>query len=67
MWDVHPAVWTEAAIAAGQRRRLTDHEDVADLFEQGLLVSAPFSMGPPNESLKGLRAPALSRTVPWWH
>jgi len=64
MWDVHPAVWTDAAIAAGQRRRLTDHEEVADLFEDGLLVSAPFSMGPPNESLEGLRAAGFISNCP---
>ena len=59
IWDVTPAQWTRAAIRHGQRRLLTDHEDVADLFEDGLLVSA--GAGPANRSLEGLRAlPAIS-------
>ncbi|WP_157581279.1 MULTISPECIES: hypothetical protein [Intrasporangiaceae] len=59
VWDVTPAVWTEAAITAGQRVRLTDHDDVAKLFSDGLLVSA--GGGPANASLDGLRAlPGIS-------
>ncbi len=59
IWDVTPALWTDAAIAAGERVRLTDHDDVADLFSQGLLVSA--GGGPANASLHGLRAlPGIS-------
>lgn len=59
IWDVTPAVWTDAAIAAGQRVRLTDHDDVAKLFSEGLLDSA--GGGPANASLKGLRAlPGIS-------
>lgn len=59
VWDVSPAVWTQRAINRGQRVRLTDHEDVADLFEDGLLISG--GTGPRNESLEGLRAlPGIS-------
>jgi hypothetical protein len=59
IWDVTPAVWTAEAIDSGQRELLTDHEDVADLFEEGLLTSA--GSGPANESLEGLRAlPGIS-------
>lgn len=59
IWDVTPAVWTDAAIAAGERVRLTDHDDVAELFSDGLLVSA--GAGPRNASLDGLRAlPGIS-------
>jgi len=59
VWDVTPAVWTEKAIASGQRVRLTDHDDVADLFEDGKLVSG--GAGPANDSLEGLRAlPGIS-------
>ena len=59
VWDVTPAVWTDAAIAAGERVRLTDHDDVATLFSDGLLVSA--GGGPANASLDGLRAlPGIS-------
>ncbi len=53
-WDVHPAVWTDAAIAAGERRLVKHHEDIAQLFENGLLVSG--GSGPPNPVLGGLRA-----------
>lgn len=59
VWDVSPAVWTNAAIRAGQRVQLRSHKDVADLFEEGLIVSG--GMGPRNESLEGLRAlPGIS-------
>jgi hypothetical protein len=59
IWDVTPAVWTDAAIRAGERVRLEDHDDVADLFEDGLITSG--GMGPRNESLEGLRAlPGIS-------
>jgi hypothetical protein len=54
LWDAHPAVWTDAAIAAGERHLLDDHEDVARLVEEGLLVSA--GAGPANPDLGGLRA-----------
>ena len=59
MWDITPAVWTEEAINAGQRHLLTDVEDVAALFEEGLLVSG--GNGNVNEELEGIRAlPAIS-------
>lgn len=54
LWDVHPAVWTDAAIAAGERRLVKHHEDIAQLVENGLLVSG--GSGPPNPVLGGLRA-----------
>jgi len=59
VWDVSPAVWTQRAIDRGQRVRLEDHDDVADLFEDGVLISG--GTGPQNESLEGLRAlPGIS-------
>ncbi len=59
IWDVTPAVWTQRAIRTGQRELLTDHEDVADLFEDGLLTSG--GTGRRNSSLEGLRAlPGIS-------
>ncbi len=54
LWDVHAAVWTDAAIASGQRVRLTHHDQVADAVQKGLIVSA-FN-GPANPDLGGLRA-----------
>ena len=59
MWDVTPAKWTAAAVRSGARHLVTDAEDVADLFEDGLLVSA--AAGPRNQSLEGLRGlPGIS-------
>jgi hypothetical protein len=54
IWDVHPAVWSDAAIAAGERRRVDHHEDVIDLVNEGKLVSG--GQGPSNFDLGGLRA-----------
>jgi hypothetical protein len=59
VWDVTPAVWTDRAIRNGQRVRLTDSDDVADLFEEGLITSG--GVGRRNSSLEGLRAlPGIS-------
>ena len=54
LWDVHPAVWTDAALAAGERRLVDHHDVVAGLAEVGLLASG--GEGPPNPGLGGLRA-----------
>ncbi len=63
VWDLHLVVWTEEAIADGHRQRLTDADEVADVFEAGLVVSgAP--MGVPNASLGGLRAIGAISTCP---
>ncbi|MHA7293861.1 hypothetical protein [Arthrobacter sp. HLT1-21] len=59
IWDVTPALWTQQAIEDGQRIRLKDHDEVANLFQAGLLTSA--GAGPANKSLNGLRAlPGIS-------
>lgn len=54
LWDVHPARWTDDAIANGDRERLDHHDDIADAVEDGLLVSV--GTGPQNPVLGGLRA-----------
>lgn len=54
IWDVSPAVWTNAAIAAHKRVRLTSASAVAAGVRDGTLVSG--GTGPPNSSLGGLRA-----------
>ncbi len=54
IWDVHPAVWTENAIRRGERQRIEHHEDIADLVEDGWVVSG--GNGPRNPELGGLRA-----------
>ena len=59
VWDVSPVVWTQAAIAGGQRVQLRDSGEVANAFAKGLLTSA--GSGPANASLKGVRAlPGIS-------
>jgi len=57
MWDVTPVAWTQQAIDAGQRRRITSHQDVEALFNAGWVVSAAPS-GPENfdPEIRGLRA-----------
>ena len=54
VWDVHVLRWTEAAIAAGERRRLRSDSDVIGEFNKGNLVDT--GTGPPNRSLDGIRA-----------
>jgi hypothetical protein len=57
IWDVSPAVWTKAAIAAHKRVRLTSARAVAAGVRDGTLVSG--GTGPANSSLGGLRAAAF--------
>lgn len=54
VWDVHILRWTEAAIAAGERRRLKSSSDVIGEFKNGNLRDT--GTGPPNPSLDGIRA-----------
>ncbi|WP_265108857.1 hypothetical protein [Halosolutus halophilus] len=54
LWDVHPIVWTEAAIEEGRRRRLTDREEIIELVLAGDLASA--ADGPVNSLLGNVRA-----------
>ncbi len=54
LWDIHPAVWAEAAIDAGERQRLESFSEVAGAVADGHLVSG--GAGPSNEKLDGLRA-----------
>lgn len=59
LWDITPAVWTDEAIADGQRTLLTDADDIADLLEEGAIASG--GGGPGNAGLNGLRTlPAIS-------
>ena len=54
LWDVHPALWTDASIAGGERQLLAGFSEVAGAVGDGGLVSA--GEGPRNRRLKGLRA-----------
>lgn len=59
IWDVSPAVWTKAAIEAGDRTLVTGNEQIADLVSAGDLESA--GTGPAHPELGGLRSlPAVS-------
>lgn len=54
LWDVHPAVWTDAAVSAGARERLDDFSEVANAVGHGELTSG--GAGPANRRIDGLRA-----------
>ena len=54
LWDIVPAVWSDAAIAAGKRKLVTSATVVATLAKAGDLTSA--GMGAVNEDLGGLKS-----------
>ena len=62
VWDVHPVVWTTAAIDSGQRVLLTSGSQVAGAFAHGLITGA--GTGPANPSLKGLPAANVISNCP---
>lgn len=54
VWDLHPAVWTDDAIASGKRHLLRSAADVANEVRAGRITSAGKERS--NTSLGGLRA-----------
>ncbi len=65
MWDAHLSAWTDAAIAAGERRRITGFADLEDLVEAGLVTSFEGSPpGPGNAFVAGLRASGVIINCP---
>ena len=56
MWDAHLNAWTDEAIEAGKRRRITGFEDLEALVAEGLVVSFEGSPGMENGFVAGLRA-----------
>lgn len=40
LWDAHVSQWTEAAVEAGEVRRITSFEELGELIEAGLVESA---------------------------
>ena len=38
MWDVHPAAWTDAAIAAGNNKRQNDWGTITGLVDHGMIT-----------------------------
>ena len=55
MWDAHINVWTNAAIAAGKRRRIKSFEDLERLVAEGSVTNAPANMGSMNSFVAGLK------------
>ncbi len=70
LWDVHPVLWTDAAIANGDRTRVTTDKreviapiNIIELYADGFVVAgAP--MGPRNASLGGLNAAGIIVNCP---
>ncbi|MEO7766216.1 MAG: hypothetical protein ABIS01_02275, partial [Ferruginibacter sp.] len=70
MWDVHPVMWTDAAIASGARVRVTTDKreiiapnNIIELYADGfVLAGAP--TGPRNASLGGLNAAGIIVNCP---
>jgi hypothetical protein len=57
LWDATPVVWTQAAIDAGDRVRLTSHLQVEHRFQEGELVNAnPTGPEQHDPEIEGLRA-----------
>ncbi len=54
MWDAHIYVWTDAAIAAGKRRRVKSIADLTSLFKDGSVKNAPPNKGDANPFIAGL-------------
>ncbi len=54
VWDLHPAVWTDEAIASGKRHLLRSAAEIANEVRAGRITSAGKERS--NTSLGGLRA-----------
>ncbi len=46
LWDAHPAIWTDAAIAAGVRTRQMEFDDVSELADDGFITGPAGFFGP---------------------
>ncbi len=65
LWDVHPVAWTQAAIDAGLRTRITSHQDVESLFNAGEVVNAaPDGAVNHDPEIDGLRAAGIVVNCP---
>ena len=62
VWDVTPAVWSDAAIAAARRKLLTSASEVIAAITTGDLGSG--GAGPSNNSLAGLKAAGFISNCP---
>lgn len=70
LWDVHPVLWTDAAIIAGDRVRVTTDKreiiaptNIIELYADGFLL-AGMPTGPRNASLGGLNAAEIIVNCP---
>lgn len=64
MWDAHVYVWTDEAIADGERCRVNGFEDLGALREAGLIENAPDNSGPGNDFVAGLSPTGLIINCP---
>ena len=55
MWDAHVYLWTDAAIAAGRRKRLRTLDEVKSLLQAGDIMSDPTAMNAANPIIAGLK------------
>jgi hypothetical protein len=70
LWDVHPVMWTDAAIEAGMRTRVTTDKreiiapiNIIELYADGF-IKAGAPTGPRNPSLGGLNAAGIIVNCP---
>ncbi|MDQ6608854.1 MAG: hypothetical protein M3Y85_03435 [Bacteroidota bacterium] len=70
LWDAHPALWSDAAIAAGMRTRVTTDKreviapiNIIELYADGF-IKAGAPTGPRNASLGGLNAAGIIINCP---
>ncbi len=59
MWDAHVLVWTDDAIANGERKPITTLETVKKLLDEGSIMSDPASKGDSNPTIGGLKNSGL--------
>ncbi len=64
MWDAHVYLWTDAAIAAGKRKRVHTLGEVKSLLDSGFIISDPTAPNPANPSIAGLKNNGLIINCP---
>ena len=64
LWDAHLNAWTDEAIEAGERRRITGFEDLRQLVDEGLVTSFVGSTGQENDFVAGLKASGVIINCP---
>ena len=64
LWDAHLNAWTDEAIEAGERRRITGFDDLRELVDAGLVTSFEGSTGRENGFVAGLKASGVIINCP---